>query len=132
MSCTLQYSDYVSGAIAWYCDGDEGGLLGEVYTTRARAEKSLRTELAKAAPDPEEVACTRLDLAMFDYVESLSPGTYTRHRSGAWVFTNAKVQKEALRFARAAYKQAKANAPWPVWALQAKAAGWTPPEGWKP
>lgn len=24
------------------------------------------------------------------------------------------------------------EAPWPEWALLAKAAGWTPPEGWRP
>jgi hypothetical protein len=24
------------------------------------------------------------------------------------------------------------EAPWPAWALLAKAEGWTPPEGWKP
>lgn len=27
---------------------------------------------------------------------------------------------------------ANADHPWPEWALTAKAAGWTPPEGWKP
>jgi len=26
----------------------------------------------------------------------------------------------------------KSNKPWPQWAVQAKAAGWTPPKGWKP
>ena len=39
--------------------------------------------------------------------------------------------------ARAALAAANAGllsgeAPWPAWALQAKEAGWTPPEGWKP
>lgn len=44
---------------------------------------------------------------------------------------------ESLSRARAALAAANAGllsgeAPLPAWALLAKAAGWTPPEGWKP
>lgn len=38
----------------------------------------------------------------------------------------------ALRTIRAAIKTATAGKPWPEWALQALAAGWKPPRGWKP
>lgn len=33
---------------------------------------------------------------------------------------------------RAACKALGLEVPWPNWARQAKAAGWTPPENWKP
>lgn len=41
-------------------------------------------------------------------------------------------QEDDYQGEKAACKALGLEVPWPSWARQAKAAGWTPPENWKP
>lgn len=41
-------------------------------------------------------------------------------------------KKKAQLALQAANDALISNAPWPEWAVRAKAAGWAPPKGWKP
>lgn len=55
------------------------------------------------------------------------------HGEGAKLEFGSKSRAErALRIVKACKKLAEENVPWPEWALQAQAAGWKPPKGWKP
>lgn len=99
-------------------DGDDvGATIGEgndAYTERDLAQ-------LPAGEDWEHVvACV---------VASRTPqvardfnGYYWKSSKEAWA---------ALRMIRVAMRNKDAK-PWPAWALQAKAAGWKPPKGWKP
>jgi hypothetical protein len=42
------------------------------------------------------------------------------------------IKKARLALAAANEALLSGHAPWPAWAITAKDAGWTPPEGWKP
>lgn len=46
-------------------------------------------------------------------------------------FKNQKIARLALSAANKALREGN-DVPWPAWAIQAQAAGWTPPKGWKP
>jgi len=52
-----------------------------------------------------------------------------RDEEGFWFKTKKKAQS-AMKAANEGLSSGKP--PWPNWALQAKAAGWLPPKGWKP
>ena len=67
--------------------------------------------------------CWQADTAVKDMADGRDP------ISGYWFETYDKA-KAAL--AEANRCLLTGEAPWPAWAVQAKAAGWTPPEGWKP
>lgn len=61
----------------------------------------------------------------------LISGLGTFGRMGIEFESNANAQK-ALRILNACCKMAHDKTPWPDWALQARAAGWKAPKGWKP
>lgn len=50
---------------------------------------------------------------------------------GKYLFPSKRAAKQALAAANEALLRGDQK-PWPAWAAQAKAAGWPPPEGWKP
>lgn len=50
--------------------------------------------------------------------------------STGYLFDTEAAAKKALKLINQALLDG--GKPWPVWALTAKEAGWTPPEGWKP
>ena len=103
--------------ICWYFPetGDVGAFLGESTYTAA--------QLAKAKPADWEHIKATITAGQTAGVERVDRDGY-RWESRADAFA-------ALRAIKVAIKD-KSNKPWPQWAVQAKAAGWTPPKGWKP
>lgn len=59
-------------------------------------------------------------------------GNPTQGANGRLEWPTAKMAERASIVAKAAVAQHRSGKPWPEWALQAKAAGWKPPKGWKP
>lgn len=102
--------------ITWYLpdEGDHGATLGESRYTRAHLER------AKCDDDWEHIAAT--------IAVSEAPGVQ-RDRDG-YYWESRKDAVAALRTANTVLKNRKK--PWPEWALQAQAAGWKAPKGWKP
>lgn len=90
--------------------GDAGGCVGEA---------ELPDEPPKSKDGWETWQAAR-------YVRDLADG---RDETGFYFETKKKAQV-ALKAANEGLHSGEA--PWPAWALQAKAAGWTPPKGWKP
>jgi len=89
---------------------DTGGCLGETERT----------------PEPPSSKDNWEGWQADRIVEPLADG----HDSTGYYF---ETQKKALTALRAANEGLHTGeAPWPAWATQAKAAGWTPPKGWKP
>jgi hypothetical protein len=99
--------------IWWYIAewDDTGGCLGE---------NSERSENPPSNKDEWEVWQAER------CAEPLADG---RDSSGFYFETKTKAMA-ALRAANEGLFSGEA--PWPSWATQAKAAGWTPPKGWKP
>lgn len=103
--------------ITWYlaeCD-DTGGTLGE-------GDEYTDEDLAKASPEdrPHLVAC--ITAAKTDGVEQDNRGFHWASKAKA---------ATALRAINLAMRT-DGGAPWPDWAIKAKAERWTPPKGWKP
>jgi hypothetical protein len=103
--------------IAWLLaeDGDIGATLGD-------GDRYTQADLNKATPDdrPHILAC--LTAAKDDGVEHDRRGFYWTTRAKATL---------ALRMINLALKT-DGGAPWPEWALKAKAEGWREPKGWRP
>ena len=98
--------------LAWCFEADgEGGMLGpETQDCDAETQaviKALEAHFEANGHRPEVVA-------------------------SEWVWETTAQAKKALAVARLALKNFRADAPWPAWAVQAKAAGWKPPKGWMP
>jgi hypothetical protein len=110
-------ADRLGYYICWYFpdEGDQGGTLGESTYTAA--------QLAKAEPADWEHIKATITAGQTAGVERAGHDGY-RWESRTDAFA-------ALRAIKAAIKD-KSNKPWPEWAVQAKAAGWKPPKGWKP
>ena len=98
--------------IVWFLadEGEQGAFLGERDYTQDDPDRA-------SDEDRPHIAAT---LA----VKSLKPD---RDIGGFWWETQREA-KHALIAANAAIK----GAPWPDWAVKAKAAGWSPPKGWTP
>lgn len=105
--------------IAWMIEEDKydvGATLGEGHRV------FTEDDLLKANPDDWQHIAATMAVATSTGVEHTHDGYYWNSRAEAMV---------ALKMARAALKD-KSRRPLPGWALQAKAAGWTPPKGWTP
>ena len=112
--CHLAIDERADGFyIAWFIpeDGDFGGYIGE------------HEETSETPPDKKE---DWENWVVYQTVKSLADDKDSR----GFVFDTMKKAKVALAGANNALLNG--HAPWPAWAVQAKAAGWTPPEGWKP
>lgn len=93
--------------LMWLCadDGDLGGTLGEAPPRDDEGHKLH--ELALAAGGQ-------------------------KHEDG-WVWETEREAKKALAMVNTGMLAWESvGKPWPVWAMEAKAAGWTPPKGWVP
>lgn len=106
--------------LAWEFPEDIGAELGELYTVR---DNCLPPEPSKAENFDEYITW----LAEKTALECKPDWINTRFN---WETKTGGLR--ALRTIRAAMKSATADKPWPEWALQASAAGWKPPKGWKP
>lgn len=107
---------YAGYSICWFFpdEGEEGGYLGDdKYTERDLAKASNREER-------DHILAT-ITASKTDGAELTRDGLVWESRTAA---TNA------LRAIKAALQNS--TAPWPEWAVKAKAEGWTPPKGWKP
>ena len=100
--------------IAWFIreEGDIGGTLGETPIGHSDTRPTEKSEYEVWQADRS--------------VKALADGCDGR----GFYFESRKKGLLALKAANDALLSG--DAPWPAWALQAKAAGWTPPEGWKP
>lgn len=106
-----------SWRIVWFLaeEQEQGAFLGDtVYSPH---------DLTRAKPeDRDHVAATLAARA--------SEGS--RHDSGGYHWPTRREALAALKECRAAIAGAKSGAPWPDWAIKAKAAGWKAPKGWTP
>lgn len=110
-------SDRDGYIIGWYfpAEGELGALLGD---------EDVTAEQVAAAKDPEH-----WETLTAHYVAGQTKGV---SRPGFhYVWPTRAAANSALKAVKQALK-AKGGKPWPAWALEAKAAGWTPPKGWTP
>jgi hypothetical protein len=129
-------------AIAWEINDPEygtdiGAYLGDHDIVRSDIEKIIA-----ACAKPEDFDGMEHDLAsrtVADFVKNMGDAVrctatygfrFERKSDAQKALTAAKAAVKALR--ERAKQVAKNSTPWPTWALQAKAAGWKPPKGWKP
>ena len=114
--------------LVWCVDGDFGAQVGEGGLSQGAVDdKLLHARRAGDQGDTEYWAvesCVASDVAI------------QRDERG-YFWESATVATKALRAARAVLKMERLRVknketPWPEWALQAKAAGWTAPKNWKP
>lgn len=105
--------------IVWFLaeTGEFGAIIGE-----GRGRHYTQRDLDRAKPDerPHIVACL---------TAGKSDGA-TRDRSG-YRWEERRKAAAALRMINIAIKT-DGGAPWPDWAIRAKAEGWKAPKGWKP
>jgi hypothetical protein len=106
--------------LVWYFDGDYGMVCGE-------NPKLARTAPKRRRGQTEEDH--RSDLEAHAVEKAIKPLAHGRDERGFYW--------ESVVAAHRAYRVACSvlsgkETPWPQWAIQAKAAGWTPPKGWKP
>ena len=125
MSDTLDITDGHHGTyrIAWFIDGHEGATLGDGGETAAQLAKKIKAATGSSSEAKSSREYYSASLVMFatDGMKRDSRGFYWESISDA---------KAALKVARLAVKNC--DHPWPDWAIKAKAAGWSPPRGWKP
>ena len=112
--CYLTVDERAEGIyIAWYLpeEDDVGGYIGE-------------------GPEAQEPASDDIE-AWENWVVYETVKTHADGKDGrAFYFETVRKAKIALAACNVAL--ATKSRPWPSWAIQAKEAGWTPPEGWKP
>lgn len=108
--------DYGRYRIGWYFseDGDFGAMLGDT--------KYAERDLAK-------MTCSEDRDCVIAYLAAVKTEGVEVGRDGIW-WDGRKRAQNALRAIKAAVSNAEH--PWPEWAVKARAAGWTPPKGWKP
>ena len=113
--CTLAINERVEGIyIAWYIpeDGDFGGYIGE------------------GAERDEEPSGNDLE-AWENWAAYQTIKIHADGKNIQGFFFNT-IRKARTALAAANETLTTKSRPWPSWAIQAKEAGWTPPEGWKP
>lgn len=112
-------SDHRGYRLQWFCveESDYGAVVGEGFKAPT---KNSDLEWYTA-----EIVCYRALKADHDHE------VFGRDAKGFWWDSRAAVTA-ALRQIKAETKAALSEAPWPEWAIKAKAAGWKPPKGWKP
>jgi len=128
-------SDRHAFRLSWYLEAEDdiGGCLGQDPSdfradALAKAIKHYREE-----PDAEDAR------GSLEHVAASTAAAATKganhDRIGLYWETHTAAAR-ALKIAKAAIQAAVSEAEngkaWPAWAIQAKAAGWKPPKGWKP
>ena len=114
------YEDHYQYRIAWFL-GDEDGEMGVLGEGR---ERFTQKQLDKAPPESWERIKAHLVL------QQMKDETRECDTTG-YYWESVSAAKKALVLIRTALRD-KSNKPWPQWALEAKAAKWTPPKGWTP
>jgi hypothetical protein len=102
--------------IAWFCDGDYGMYVGEPFD-------GMESKEPPSVKDSWEIWIVHQTIKVFSDGTSKNRGFY---------FDTMAKAKKALKAANIALNEGMSKAAWPEWAIQAQAAGWTPPSGWKP
>ncbi len=105
--------------IWWFCaDIDEiGAMVGESPGNPPKTD------------DPEEILSYREFSAVHETAKKLASG----YASGGFYWEERAAAQRALTLCNAALRATRSTEnPWPAWALEAVAAGWKAPKGWKP
>lgn len=105
-------------AIGWFLveDGELGAMLGESIS-------------GLTVPSQDE---DRDWWASETAARALVPKPERDDNHGCFIWGTEGAAKKALREIKARMASLLGDKPWPEWALKAKAAGWSPPQGWKP
>lgn len=115
--------DHYMYRIVWMIAEDdfgEGAMLGQGPEHKWKEE---RLESCKGNKDME------WEHVMATITAGKSPGV--EHDAQGYYWESSSAATKALTMIRAQLKD-KSKKPWPSWALEAKAAKWTPPKGWTP
>jgi hypothetical protein len=117
VDCTRGYK----WRLLWWIEeeGDVGGVLGEIE------------ELVLAKTAPEDLS----DYEVWVATQAVMGSKGRDRDSDGFFWPNEKLARGARKLADDALAKHRADPkakPWPAWALQAQAAGWTPPKGWTP
>jgi hypothetical protein len=131
-------------AVAWevYSEDygeDIGAYLGDGKYDAAKTAAQVEQAKTPDAFDGLEhaVACCAAD----EVVIQLPDSVWRRSEHSGFRFDRRVDAQRVLRAAQSAVKALRerakqvaknSTATWPMWALQAKAAGWKAPKGWKP
>lgn len=130
--------------LMWADEEDTGATVGQEHTRtrsheatakycRAKMKKLLDTESRTPAMF-EEFEYFAVEVAIAEYAGKNRDAA--RYEDGAWCFETQRAASAALKIANGARRAAKVEwentTPMPGWAVQATAAGWKPPKGWKP
>lgn len=120
-------SDYSDDwRLAWFFaeEGDIGAIIGDHSYSESVLESRMKEAIEKENDSEYEFFLVEITAMR------LAEGSANKDSMGYYWPTKAAAKK-ALAAINLALKN-KSEKPWPTWALKAKAAGWTPPENWKP
>lgn len=111
--------------IQWEIDDgdDKGAFLGQ--------EKKEPPEDFYASTTPMDREYWAAERAGFQVIKDGDPDTRGHDSTGFWWESRTQATK-ALAKVKALMNAALEGVPWPDWAVQASAAGWKPPKGWRP
>lgn len=119
--------------LAWYEDGEEGAIIGQSIHVLdgVYAHDWVKTcePVDQSGRDYRAV-----EVAALEFAKQHPDAIIFDRAMGGWNSDNASktVVMAFLRTCRAALRNAKRDVPWPAWAVEALAAGWKAPKGWKP
>lgn len=142
MKPELRESRHKAGYIEWYLveEDEAGAFVGAYARTREEIQSkidgalSMYTNAGDAAYLEDMIEFYFVELAALELAQN-DPAKITRGEFG-WFYADKATVRFALRALKRAHKSgtdyARSTASLPTWAIQAKAAGWTPPKGWKP
>jgi len=103
----------------WLADEEDyGATVGDSVTT--------------GLPKEEDVLPENLDWYYVEVAARTICAKAQRGQYGGYIFESRSAAERALRQVRARVKFLRDKRPWPTWAIEAQAQGWTAPKGWKP
>jgi hypothetical protein len=113
---------------------DKDGMYLEVFENHSGLchlswcddEDGEGSEVGSLCGDPENDALNRALTPM------VNNEFITRGDDGTFAFDYIMDAKRALSLANATLNSLADSKPWPQWAIDATAAGWKAPKGWKP
>ena len=122
--------------VCWFCDGEQGLCIGEL-TSVPSVKKALERGRF------EDAECYAVEAAARACIRTLPKGAARRIagslqfwfddlRDAKKVLRAGREAQRAVRIKIAAMRKNKPESEWPIWAIQAKKAGWKPPKGWSP
>jgi len=119
--------------VSWCDDDGEGAVVGQSIRLVDGQYVHDWVGDGRDAYDQSEREYRAVEIAALGFAKQ-HDDVITVHNGGWDLGGASKTTCVAfLRICRAAYRAAKTSLrPWPAWAVQASAAGWKPPKGWKP